>query len=213
MWFRGRLHDRSGNIGPWSDWVLGQASSDAGPILEYLSGQISETQLSQSLLEEIEGGGDAMVVVQELINELAAMYTIKTQLTVDGKPYMAGIGVGVENNDGIITSQVLIAASRFAVVDPNTGETVYPFVIQDGQVFINEAFIGSATIQNALIGATLESVAQDGQGNPLISLNFQTGVFTFNGIGEGYKVQVKNTGMYVTDTSTNVVVVELGKLS
>ncbi|RRV49040.1 phage tail protein [Pseudomonas sp. p106] len=53
-YFRGRLVDRSGNIGPWSDWVYGQSSADADAILDYITGKITETQLGQDLLKEIE---------------------------------------------------------------------------------------------------------------------------------------------------------------
>lgn len=53
-YFRGRLVDRSGNIGPWSDWVYGQSSADADEILDYITGKITETHLGQSLLSEIE---------------------------------------------------------------------------------------------------------------------------------------------------------------
>lgn len=87
------------------------------------------------------------------------MYTIKTQLSVDGRTYLAGIGVGVENNDGIVESQVLLAASRVAIIDPNTGSSsaVAPFVVQGGQVFINSAVIGTASISFAKISDTVQS--------------------------------------------------------
>jgi predicted phage tail protein len=51
--FRARLVDRTGNVGPWSDWVMGQASADASKILDYLGDQISETQLAQHLADKI----------------------------------------------------------------------------------------------------------------------------------------------------------------
>jgi predicted phage tail protein len=51
--FRGRLVDRTGNVGPWSGWVMGQASSDSGKILNALAGQIAETQLAQALQTRI----------------------------------------------------------------------------------------------------------------------------------------------------------------
>lgn len=54
FWFRARLIDRTGNIGPWSDWVMGQSSADATAILEYIAGQISETELGQHLAERID---------------------------------------------------------------------------------------------------------------------------------------------------------------
>ncbi len=57
FFFWARLVDRTGNIGPWypaTNGVLGQSSSDAGPILELISGQITESELGQELLKEIE---------------------------------------------------------------------------------------------------------------------------------------------------------------
>jgi predicted phage tail protein len=57
FFFWARLVDRTGNIGPWypaTNGVLGQSSSDAGPILDLISGQITESELGQELLKEIE---------------------------------------------------------------------------------------------------------------------------------------------------------------
>jgi predicted phage tail protein len=72
FWFRGRLVDRSGNIGPWSDWVQGQSSADASAILDYITGQITETQLGSGLLAEIEKiSGDGTGSVNERIDTAA----------------------------------------------------------------------------------------------------------------------------------------------
>ena len=57
FFFWARLVDRTGNIGPWypiGSGVLGQSGSDAGPILELIGGQITESELGQDLLEKIE---------------------------------------------------------------------------------------------------------------------------------------------------------------
>ena len=157
FFFWARLVDRIGNEGAFYGPVNGQSSADAGPILDYLNDQITETQLSQHLLEKIDSGGGAQIEIDALKTELAAMYSIKTQLTVDGKPYLAGIGVGVENNEGIITSQVLIAASRFAIIDPNTTDVFYPFVVQNNAAYIKSAFIQDGSITNAKIGSYIQS--------------------------------------------------------
>lgn len=68
FFFWARLVDRSGNIGPWypvaPTAVQGIASTDAGPVLELISGQITESELGQNLLSEIEkisGGGPESV--------------------------------------------------------------------------------------------------------------------------------------------------------
>ncbi|WP_313299984.1 DUF1983 domain-containing protein [Pseudomonas sp.] len=65
-YFRGRLVDRTGNVGPWSAWVHGQSSADADAILDYITGKITETQLGQDLLKEIEKiSGDGLGSVNE----------------------------------------------------------------------------------------------------------------------------------------------------
>ena len=48
-YFRGRLIDRIGNIGPWSSWVSATTSADAAAVLDILSGKLTETQLHQDL--------------------------------------------------------------------------------------------------------------------------------------------------------------------
>lgn len=54
QFYRGRLIDRIGNIGPWSDWTHATTSADATDVLELLNDQISETQLNQDLKTRID---------------------------------------------------------------------------------------------------------------------------------------------------------------
>ncbi|MHC8300663.1 TipJ family phage tail tip protein [Pseudomonas sp. ZS1P83] len=57
FYFWGRLVDRIGNIGPWYPvgmGVQGQSSADASAILAMIAGKITETELGQDLLDEIE---------------------------------------------------------------------------------------------------------------------------------------------------------------
>ncbi|WP_262478171.1 TipJ family phage tail tip protein [Acinetobacter schindleri] len=51
--YRGRLIDRIGNIGPWSEWATGTTSADASAVLDILSGKLTETQLHQDLQTKI----------------------------------------------------------------------------------------------------------------------------------------------------------------
>ncbi|MBK5400517.1 phage tail protein [Pseudomonas sp. TH39(2020)] len=56
FYFWARLVDRIGNIGPWYPigmGVQGQSSASAADILEMIAGQITETELGQDLLDEI----------------------------------------------------------------------------------------------------------------------------------------------------------------
>ncbi|MQA53742.1 host specificity protein J [Pseudomonas piscis] len=196
FFFWARLVDRIGNAGAFFGPVAGQSSADASVILDYLNDQITETQLSQHLLEKIDSGGEATVQLEALKTELAAMYSIKTQLTVDGKPYLAGIGVGVENNEGIITSQVLIAASRFAIVDPNAAEIYYPFVVQNNAAYIDSAFIKNGSIDMLKIGSNLQSSNYI----PDVSGWAFRPDGTFQMMGNapgGNKLMINNSGVYI----------------
>lgn len=217
FYFWGRLVDTSGNIGPWypadpNAGVNGQASSDATAILQYLAGQISETQLAQTLIQQIDAGGDAAVAVQQLTSALAAMYTIKAQLTANGRTAMAGIGVGVENDGGILESQVLVLADRFAVIN-EAGDTIQsPFVIQGGQVFINQALIGTGWITNLMIGDTIQSSTTNDRGEPSWIIS-KAGGITLNGPpGFGQqRITLAGSTLEVWD-SNNVLRVKLGLL-
>lgn len=53
FWFRARIKDRTGNVGQWTDWTLGESSVDADEILSYLGGKISEGELAPGLVEQI----------------------------------------------------------------------------------------------------------------------------------------------------------------
>ena len=83
QWFRARLVDRIGNIGPWFTWVSGTTSADASAVLDILSGKITETQLHQDLQTKIDkidtiAGLDGDI--GNLINNISAVQTQADQL-------------------------------------------------------------------------------------------------------------------------------------
>jgi predicted phage tail protein len=69
LYFWGRLVDRIGNIGPWYPigiGVQGQSSASAADILEMIAGQITETELGQDLLDEIDKIPDLQAQIDAL---------------------------------------------------------------------------------------------------------------------------------------------------
>jgi predicted phage tail protein len=78
FFFWARLVDRTGNIGPFYpvlNGVMGQSSSEAGPILQLIAGKISETELGQHLLSRIDlidgnGPGSVNQRIGELQDEI-----------------------------------------------------------------------------------------------------------------------------------------------
>ena len=88
--FRARLGDRSGNSGPWTAWVMGQSSSEAGEILTYLAGQIGETELSQELSDKITGIEDQIAALDGLSAYKAdQIYALGDMVVSNGRIYQA----------------------------------------------------------------------------------------------------------------------------
>lgn len=122
-WFRGRLIDRIGNIGPWSNWVSATTSADASAVLDILSGKITESQLHQNLQTKIDkidtiAGLDGDI--GNLIDNISAVQTqadqISGELSLERQQRITAI---TDLNDGL-TQEVL---------DRQNGETaIYGYV-------------------------------------------------------------------------------------
>ncbi len=125
-----------------------------------------------------------------LDGKVSASYVVKTQVAANGQRYMAGIAIGVDYSGGDVTSQVLVNAGTFAVINATDGSTpaTYPFVIQGNQVFISQALIGTGWITNAMIGNSIQSTAVDSQGNPLWVLDKTAGL-VMRGSGSGWRTE------------------------
>ncbi len=196
LWFWARLVDKNGVAGAWYPsesglGIRGQASTDATPILEQIGGKIEKSMLGQDLITEIESGGGAATEIKEVKDGLNAMVSIKAGVTVDGKYYSAGMGVGVENTPEGMQTQVLFLADRLALINLANGVVSTPFAIQNGQTFISQAFIQDGTITSAKIGDYIQSsnFVANSQGWRLS----KSGTFENNGTGAGGRR---------TDTST-----------
>lgn len=149
-YFRGRLIDRIGNIGPWSQYANATTSADASAVLDILSGKISETQLSQGLIEKIENSdlenNQAFIDVQQKIEGLDAQYYLRIQ---SGK-YVSGFGLGVDGG----RSDFIVHSDSFALGNPAGGDegVSYPFIFRNapytdpntGTVFPVGAYMKSA---------------------------------------------------------------------
>ncbi|MDF9617030.1 phage tail protein [Pseudomonas entomophila] len=155
---------------------------------ETLEASIGETRASVQQVSEAVVGVDGRVRAQT---------TIKAQTITGGRKVMAGLSVGVDGD----TSEILAFAQRFAVVDEVSGNLIVPFVVQSGQVFINQAVINTAFIQQIVLGMTLRSQAVNAQGLPLIEINLVNGSFIVRGQDASGSTLLNNGGLYVYDAN------------
>lgn len=91
--------------------------------------------------------------------KLSTMWAVKMQVNSNGQYVAAGIGLGIEQDaDGLLQSQFLVSADRFAVVNTlSGGGLTTPFVVSNGQVFMRSAMIEDGTITMLKIGQALQS--------------------------------------------------------
>ncbi|WP_339492372.1 host specificity protein J [Pseudomonas rhizophila] len=104
FFFWARLVDRTGNVGPWypvGNGVFGQASSDAGPILDILEGKITESELDQHLRDEIEkipGIQDQIDALDDILLYDAAKTYVKNDIVRQGQRLYQAISAVPINN-------------------------------------------------------------------------------------------------------------------
>ncbi|WP_205300336.1 phage tail protein [Pantoea sp. Ap-967] len=141
------------------DTVLGQRVDTVQSNLGTTNASVQQISTAQSTLN----------------GKITASYSVKLQV-VNGNQYVAaGFGTGIENNNGVLQSVFSVIADRFTVLNPTNNGFVSPFAIQNGQVFINEAFISKATIQNGIVGSYLTSAQLTTWGGPVTTVNFSDG--------------------------------------
>ncbi|EEC0692733.1 host specificity protein J [Salmonella enterica subsp. enterica] len=128
--------------------ATGQASNDAAGYLDFFKGQITESHLGKELLEKVDLTEDNASRLDEFSKEWQdangkwnAMWGVKIEQTEDGRHYVAGLGLSMEDTPDGKASQFLVAADRIAFINPQNGNQTPGFVMQGDQIFMNEAFL------------------------------------------------------------------------
>lgn len=316
LYFKGRIVDRSGNIGAWSDWAYGVSSSDSDEILSYLDGKISDTQLDDFLKVEIgkidaleqqiadfeaikdydpakeyakgdmvklsgaiyaaletiptnspppsvsweklgdhdslngllsatvlnvkqnttditetadgvaalssqistvqASVGDNEAAIQTVTQaqadtsgKLSSMWGVRMRQGSDGKWVTAGIGLGIENVDGVDQSQFIVDANLFAVRQGVDGAQETVFAVEGGQTILRSALIGDATIGMTKLTGDLYSAGYS-EVNKTGWKFFQDGrIKIFGKVAGGGSMQIDNNKIMITYPN-GVVAVEMG---
>ncbi|MBS0675826.1 phage tail protein [Acinetobacter baumannii] len=73
QFYRGRIIDRIGNIGPWSEWTNGTTTADPDAVLDLISGHISESDLATELQGKIENSVDVSEAAQAAASNAQAV--------------------------------------------------------------------------------------------------------------------------------------------
>ena len=133
------------------------------------------TQVNEALANETEArvtseealsariGENSAAIDQKLdswadVNGVGSMYTMKLGLKYNGQEYNSGMALQLTAQGNNVVSQVLFIADRFAIIrNAESGSYTLPFVVQNDQVFMNNALIQDGSITNAKIGNVIQS--------------------------------------------------------
>ncbi|HFD2177214.1 TPA: host specificity protein J, partial [Acinetobacter baumannii] len=182
QFYRGRLIDRIGNIGPWSDWTHATTSADATDVLELLNDQISESQLNQDLKTKIDHIEtiDAEIgplkqdiqntkdrIAQEVIDRQNAIQQASdglSQQIIDGDESVLEVvnTVKQSSDEGIAAAQesIRVVANDLSLVAEKT-DGVYaqlnpPLIGSESDLIGNDqGFAGTWSVQSAMIEGDL----------------------------------------------------------
>lgn len=167
QFYRARLVDRIGNVGPWSSWTSSTTSADASAVLDILSDKITESQLHQDLQTKIdkidatEGDiADLIVAVQNVENgvtqerneRIAGDNQVLNQLTIYKVSNDQAVAAVVEDVDVLTTNQGALSTKIdgvFAQVNP-------PLIGSESDLIGNEGgYAGVWSEQSARIESDL----------------------------------------------------------
>ncbi|HEM8278605.1 TPA: TipJ family phage tail tip protein [Providencia stuartii] len=110
----------------------------------------------------------------------SSIFGIKNAVVVNGQYYEAQMILGAEVKNGQVVTQIGFSADTFGIFNPVSGKLEPVFFVEDGQVFINEAFINQATIEKLLIGSTIKSKNWDPATKKGLMLDFENGKLIAN---------------------------------
>lgn len=160
--------------------------------------------------------GETRASVQQTSTALAglngqvnAQYSVKVMTTSGGMKVAAGFGIGLESEGGVTQGTFAVSADRFAVLPSNlSGTLTSPFTVENGQVFLADAYLKKATIQQGIVGQSLYSQTYTNYGQPVMNVDFNAGqILIQNRTTNGAYMFIREDGIFMVQNG--VVVVEL----
>lgn len=139
----------------------------SGSVTELESVVVTDREATSQAIQQVRAEiGETSAAVQvvsqaqtDTDGKFSTMYSVKMQVNADGQLVAAGFGLGIEQDEeGVLQSQFLVSADRFAIVSTLAGGQVFtPFTVANGQVFMRSTFIQDGSITMLKIGQALQS--------------------------------------------------------
>lgn len=146
-WYWVRFVSEYNREGAFSLPFKASKQADVREIMEQISGEIAQSDLTEAFRDEVA--------------QLKASYVVK----LDNSGYAAGFGL---YNTGAV-AEFAVWADRFSVGRPGMN-AVRPFIVNNNTVYIDTAMIRDASIQQGKLGPISFGKITDAQGNSVTTL-------------------------------------------
>ncbi|MDR0002713.1 phage tail protein [Acinetobacter sp. 11367] len=212
QFYRGRLIDRIGNVGPWSDWTNGITTADPEAVLDLISGHIAETDLAQELQGKIENTVNvAEAAEQAAANAQTAAKNAQTaageaktaasnaQSAATSAQAQASTAQQVANDASAIAANAKNTADNASTAASKVASDLITSTNQLNQKIADESSARIAAISNLNDGLTTETTQRKSEDAALLS-NIETYKSSTNGTLSSLQTQITTNA---TNTSAN----------
>lgn len=195
------LSETKAQITEWSQ-VMATADKALATKIDQLTvtvnGTTTAVETTSKALTDIKGNIDAS-------------YSIKIATDNNGMKYATGMSLGLTGSGTNVQSQCIFLVDRFVLMTAANGTYTTPFYIENGAMYVREAFIKNGSIDNAKIGSYIQS-------NNYVSGSTgwrldKSGTFeNYGGIPGGGAMKMTNDTISVKD-SNGVLRVQIGRIT
>ena len=138
-----------------TEWSQAMATAD-----EALSSKIDQLTVT------VNGNTTAIETTSKALTDFKgnvdASYSIKLATDANGMKYATGMSLGLTGDGTNFQSQCIFLVDRFVLMTAANGTYTTPFYVENGAMYVREAFIKNGSIDNAKIGNVITSYNWNG---------------------------------------------------
>ncbi|WP_370550848.1 DUF1983 domain-containing protein [Edwardsiella tarda] len=107
--------------------------------------KVPKSKLNDDIVNSLMTPSQVNEIVESKINTAE---NSKWQIRVNHNGNVSGVALGNNGTESVFT----VLANRFSIIDPNSANKIYPFVVTAGKVWIQNGMIQNGSIGSAMIG-------------------------------------------------------------
>ncbi|HAT3626804.1 TPA: DUF1983 domain-containing protein, partial [Morganella morganii] len=228
--FEAIINNANNTYGQWNYWQRETGSMKA-EIIEVRNYTVTETTALAGKLDAVQvKAEDGLALAQNSIRaqwdmaagQASVVHDMKVRIRYNGEDYSAGMVIGAELKGGEVNTLIGFNAQKFAFYNPSSKSMDLFMYMEGGQIFIREAFINQAWLNEVVVTDKMQSenyvpgktgflIDAKGGNAEFNSATFR-GTLDVRSAASGGRMEINNAKIDVFDEN-NVLRVRIGRLS